>query len=514
MALTVPDPSTYPETLLDVSGMAGGSALVEGVGNEVAGMGRQAAVVARSVQSSLRRRSALPALVASDAVALAAALFLGLEADYVLHGQSAALVAASSLPYAAVFAPLFWAYGLYRRPRRRLVASMFPDLNQLLHAVLLSSLLVFAVSPRLHQFVGLPLIGLGEAFLIGVSAMVTVPAARVVARSALRPSGGRSKVLVVGSGYIADVVVQRLKSVNGMDIVGCVDDGTAMPSSPDGPPRLGRLNDLSTVVRYHNVDHVVVAFSPTAGSTLASLLRSLAGDVRISVVPRLFDLLTIRSHVDDLQGMPVVDVAPPALGPADRFAKRAIDLLVAATGLALTLPLMIGIAVAVKAASPGPILFRQQRAGKRGKPFRINKFRTMRIGADGERLSLAGANEVDGPLFKVREDPRMTPIGAFLRKTSLDELPQLVNVLVGHMSLVGPRPFVPSESAAIEGWASRRFDVRPGITGLWQISGRSDLPFDELCRLDYSYVASWSLSWDLRILWNTPGAVLLRRGAY
>ncbi len=514
MALTVPDPLTYPDALLDVSGMAGGPALVEGAGGEVAGMGRQAGVVVRSVQSSLRRRSALPALVTSDAIALAAALFLGLEADYVLHGQSAALVAASSLPYATVFGPLFWAYGLYRRPRRRLVASMFPDLNPLFHAVLLSSLLLLAISPRAHQVIGLPLIGLGEAFLIGVSAMVTVPAARVAARSALGPSRRRSKVLIVGSGRIADVVVQRLRAVNGTDIVGCVDDGTAVPISPHGPPRLGRLSDLSGIVRDYDVDHVVVAFSPTAGSTLASLLRSLADDVRISVVPRLFDLLTIRSHVDDLHGMPVVDVAPPALGPADRFAKRALDLVASAAGLVLTLPLTILIAVAVKATSPGPVLFRQPRVGKGGKPFRINKFRTMRTGADRERLSLAGANEVDGPLFKVRDDPRMTAIGAFLRKTSLDELPQLVNVLLGHMSLVGPRPFVPSEAEAIDGWASRRFTVRPGITGLWQISGRSDLPFDELCRLDYSYVASWSLSWDLRILWNTPAAVLLRRGAY
>jgi lipopolysaccharide/colanic/teichoic acid biosynthesis glycosyltransferase len=133
---------------------------------------------------------------------------------------------------------------------------------------------------------------------------------------------------------------------------------------------------------------------------------------------------------------------------------------------------------------------------------------------DSDRHKAALANDVDGPLFKARRDPRITRVGGFLRKTSLDELPQLINVLTGEMSLVGPRPFVPGESQEINGWASRRFDVRPGMTGLWQVSGRSDLPFEELCRLDYSYVASWSLWWDLHILWQTPASVLRGHGAY
>jgi lipopolysaccharide/colanic/teichoic acid biosynthesis glycosyltransferase len=138
----------------------------------------------------------------------------------------------------------------------------------------------------------------------------------------------------------------------------------------------------------------------------------------------------------------------------------------------------------------------------------------MRVGADDEKLSLHSSNEVDGPLFKIREDPRVSPIGRFLRATSLDELPQLLNVIKGDMSLVGPRPFVIDEADLIDGWAARRFDVRPGMTGLWQVSGRNDLPFEELRRLDYAYVASWSLWWDLKIIWQTPGSVLRRRGAY
>ena len=175
---------------------------------------------------------------------------------------------------------------------------------------------------------------------------------------------------------------------------------------------------------------------------------------------------------------------------------------------------MLVTAIAIKATSPGPVLFRQPRTGRNGENFQIFKFRTMTVGADDAKVELRGHNDVDGPLFKLRDDPRVTRLGRLLRATSFDEMPQLLNVLLGQMSLVGPRPFVPDESAGIDGWAARRFDVKPGMTGLWQISGRNDLPFEELRQLDYAYVASWSLWWDLKILWHTPGSVLRRHGAY
>jgi len=322
--------------------------------------------------------------------------------------------------------------------------------------------------------------------------------------------------LVVGSGQVAAVVLQRLTNVDGMQVVGCVDDEFVGGSGnrPSQTPLLGTLDDLPRIVSEHNVDHIIVAFSPATGAKLAGLLRSLADHVQISVVPRLFDLLTVRSHVDDLHGLPVVDVAPAALGPADRFAKRGLDIVASATGLLLLSPFLLAIAVAVKLTSPGPVLFRQDRTGRNGTTFRVCKFRTMYVDAEQRRAALAASSESDGPLFKLHDDPRVTKVGSVLRKTSLDELPQLLNVLWGDMSLVGPRPFVTSESAEIAGWAARRFAVRPGMTGLWQISGRSDLPYEELRRLDYSYVASWSLWWDLRILWHTPAAVFRRRGAY
>jgi lipopolysaccharide/colanic/teichoic acid biosynthesis glycosyltransferase len=503
----------------------------------LAGLRADPAVAATGVRAN--RRSWLPALIAADAVSLAAACFIGTLMGIRIDGDASVAGALSAVPYALVFLPVLSGYGLYRRARRRLVASIFPDLSQLFHSVVVGSLIILLINKVAHETAGLALLDRKSVTLVAAWSLILVPFARAGTRWALRPSHrADSRVIVVGSGQVASTVVQRLTNVYGMQLVGCVDDGfysqsdpgqdaalllapeISMPGrEPDPIPLgatklLGGLDDLPAIVAANNVDHIIVAFSPASGAKLANLLRSLADDVQISVVPRLFDLLTVRSHVDDLHGLPVVDVAPAALGPADRFAKRALDIVLSALGLLVLLPPSVVIAAAVKATSPGTVLFRQQRTGRSGETFRITKFRTMRSDAERERGELSANNQVDGPLFKIHDDPRITRVGAFLRKTSLDEIPQLLNVFMGDMSLVGPRPFVTKESAEIDGWAARRFAVRPGMTGLWQISGRNDLPFDELRRLDYSYVASWSLWWDLRILWHTPASVLGRHGAY
>jgi exopolysaccharide biosynthesis polyprenyl glycosylphosphotransferase len=464
-----------------------------------------------------RHRSVLPALITSDVIALAGAFMLGvwaMSSRYTPHTPQANIF--ESVPYLLLFVPVMACYGLYRRARRRLVASMFPDLSHLFHSLIIGCLLTLVSTGLIHQAIKpLPPMQRGQVALIGALAFVLIPVARAATRWLLRPSAARgSRVVVVGSGQVAAVVLQRLTNVDGMHVVGCVDDAFTLGGEDRPTNLLGNLDDLRRIVAEESVDHIIVAFSPATGAKLAGLLRSLADQVQISVVPRLFDLLTVRSHVDDLHGLPVVDVAPAALGPADRFAKRALDIVVSTVGLLIASPFLIGLAIAIKTSSPGPVLFRQERTGRNGDPFRICKFRTMNATAEDEKSTLGTDNEVDGPLFKIHDDPRITKVGGFLRKTSLDELPQMLNVFKGDMSLVGPRPFVTSESAEIAGWAARRFSVRPGMTGLWQISGRNDLPFEELCRLDYSYVASWSLWWDLRILWHTPASVLRRRGAY
>ncbi len=463
---------------------------------------------------SRRRASVLRFVMPADVAALAAALACA-QLAYPSSGPARRDDLLACLAYLPVYLMTMAGYGLYQRSQRRLAGSTFPDLPQLLHALIVATLVVVVAGRPLHELVGLPRPATRCVVLAGVLAFVAVPAARMGARRVARSARG-SRVLVVGSGVVAGHVVGRIAAEPGMLVVGCVDDNEthAELSADAGAPLLGGLADVPALVELHDVDHVVVAFSPVNEASVAESLRALSGRVQVSVVPRMFDLLTVRSRVDDLAGLPVVDVAPPALGPASRAAKRTLDLVGAVLLVVVLSPLMLGVAVAVRLTSPGPVLFRQARTGRAGRSFRICKFRTMRQEAESERAGLAEDNEVDGPLFKVRSDPRVTPVGSFLRRTSLDELPQLFNVLAGDMSLVGPRPFIELESAGIDGWAARRYDVRPGITGLWQISGRNDLPFSELRRLDYSYVASWSLWWDLRILWHTPASVLARRGAY
>ena len=209
----------------------------------------------------------------------------------------------------------------------------------------------------------------------------------------------------------------------------------------------------------------------------------------------------------------MLGITPASLSAGSRLLKRSFDIVMSSIILLLIAPLIAVIAVMIKVTSPGTVFFRQERTGKNLESFSMLKFRTMFSDAEEKRSELAHLNEADGPLFKVQNDPRVTRPGRFLRRTSLDEIPQLINVWKGDMSLVGPRPFVVGEALLIEGWARKRFEARPGMTGLWQVSGRNELSHLELCRLDYLYVASWSFWWDMHILWQTPSTILRGRGA-
>ena len=313
---------------------------------------------------------------------------------------------------------------------------------------------------------------------------------------------------------MATSLARRLARCEDIELVGFVDDDPYLSNKPQSHHYLGTMLDLPRLCTETGTDRVVVAFSQTAQAWVAQMLRQLPSGVRISVVPRLFELVTWQSQIEDLHGLTLMDVAPPRLGAVNRTLKRSMDLVVSTLLLLALSPLMVAVALAIKVTSAGPVFFRQPRMGLKGKTFKIRKFRTMEHGADLIKIDLREHSNADGPMFKIHNDPRVTRLGRFLRATSIDELPQLINVFLGEMSLVGPRPFVLDESLALDGWAARRFDVRPGMTGLWQTSGRSDLSFEELRQLDYAYVASWSLSWDLKILWHTPGSVLRRHGAY
>jgi exopolysaccharide biosynthesis polyprenyl glycosylphosphotransferase len=221
-----------------------------------------------------------------------------------------------------------------------------------------------------------------------------------------------------------------------------------------------------------------------------------------------------RIHTRPVAGLPLIHVEAPEFTGGRKLVKYTVDRAMALFATLLALPLMLAIAVAVKVDSRGPVFFRQTRVGHGGREFGVYKFRSMVVDADRMLDHLAGHNDTDGLMFKIRRDPRVTRVGRFLRKWSLDELPQLFNVLLGHMSLVGPRPPLPTEVARYSGDVRRRLLVKPGMTGLWQVSGRSDLSWEDGIRLDLYYVENWSLAADLSILWKTAGAVLKGRGAY
>jgi exopolysaccharide biosynthesis polyprenyl glycosylphosphotransferase len=231
-------------------------------------------------------------------------------------------------------------------------------------------------------------------------------------------------------------------------------------------------------------------------------------------VPRLFEVVSSRALVDDVEGIPLLDVGHIELGRGSMAVKRVFDLVVGGLIFLLVLPILAIVALAIKLDSRGPVFFRQERMGRGSKPFFIYKFRSMYVGADKERLALAAQNEYSGPMFKMKRDPRITRIGGWLRRWSVDELPQILNVMKGDMSLVGPRPLWIEEAAQCRGWTQKRLDITPGITGLWQVLGRSEIPFDEMVKLDYMYVTGWSLSWDLKLLLQTIPAVVQKRGAY
>jgi exopolysaccharide biosynthesis polyprenyl glycosylphosphotransferase len=260
---------------------------------------------------------------------------------------------------------------------------------------------------------------------------------------------------------------------------------------------------------------IVLSCPELDGHALRRLAWRLERDeVDLIVASALVDVAGDRTTIRPVDGLPMLHVEHPRLGGAARVVKEIVDRVGAASLIVLMSPLLLTLAVCIRRESPGPVLFRQVRVGRDGQQFLMYKFRSMRLDAEARLAEIQHLNEYDGVLFKVRNDPRVTPVGRWLRRLSLDELPQLFNVLRGHMSLVGPRPPLPEEVAAYPDDVRRRLAVKPGMTGLWQVSGRSDLPWEEAVRLDLRYVENWSLSLDLVIMMRTVSAVTRSSGAY
>ncbi|PYC68790.1 UDP-phosphate galactose phosphotransferase [Micromonospora arborensis] len=294
-----------------------------------------------------------------------------------------------------------------------------------------------------------------------------------------------------------------------------ITDGYAAARGMPTPVPVYAGRDVLALVREVGGDTIAVCGSASAEpGELRRLAWQLEGSgVDLVVAPQLTDIAGPRVHIRPIEGLPLLYVEEPTLSGPALLAKNLMDRVAAGLGLLLLIPLFVIIAVAIRISDRGPVFFRQPRVGHEGRTFRVWKFRTMYVDAEDRLASLVDRNETDGMLFKMKQDPRVFPVGGFLRASSLDELPQLINVLWGEMSLVGPRP-LPADDGDFLGDVRRRLLVRPGMTGLWQVSGRSDLSWDESVRLDLYYVDNWSLAYDLSILWRTVGVVLARKGAY
>jgi len=354
--------------------------------------------------------------------------------------------------------------------------------------------------------------------------------ARFAVRKVLHRAHERGKflrrVVVVGYHRAVQQIVEQLRRerYHGMEVIGaCLPEPVA---TRDGRrlvvrtqvdvPVFGAFHDVAAAVEKADADTVIVLSCPEFDSTA---LRRLAwqlerAEVDLVVASALLDIGVDRTSIRVIDGLPMLQVGHARLRGTRRVIKGAFDFVMAALGLVVLSPLMVAIAIIIRVTSPGPALFRQVRVGRNGRVFKIVKFRTMYTDAEARLPELAKLNEHDGLLFKMRNDPRVTRIGAFLRRYSIDELPQLINVLRGEMSLVGPRPPLPSEVALYPLDMRRRLAVKPGLTGLWQVSGRADLPWEEVVRLDLRYVEAWSLTLDLVILLRTVTAVFRSSGAY
>jgi exopolysaccharide biosynthesis polyprenyl glycosylphosphotransferase len=330
----------------------------------------------------------------------------------------------------------------------------------------------------------------------------------------LERAGYERRALLVGKGKHIDAVAHALadRSRTRVVIVGYI---SLEPRPQNGLRSLGTLEGLREVLLAERVQEVIIAdpdFPQEKAVELVDLCHRRG--VTVHVAPSTMEILIDRAEFVPGQTVPLFTLRPPVFAGIDYALKRTFDLVLSIIGLVLLTPLLIAIAIAVRISSRGPVIYRSVRPGMAGRPFYCFKFRTMREHADQIQSDLEPLNEQSGALFKIRHDPRLTKVGRFLRRFSLDELPQLVNVVRGEMSLVGPRPLPLRDFEQLEEWHKKRYLVLPGITGLWQVSGRSELDFDDLVRLDFLYLERWSILLDLSILLKTIPAVLSRRGAF
>ena len=469
----------------------------------------------RPLRAIARRIASVVALVALDLLGLTGGLYLafalrevyyegGLPAwDVPWHGVS------EWLPFLALITVLVFTHnGLYAAREFRSGAGRI--LSSLGLVALVSLAFGVGIGHDFNTFTMAP------TALVLTALLITLLRALydVATKDVFRFTGVRRRVVLVGE---ADNVSELHRNLgfgrSGIDyeFVGVVS------SRPNGSalPVLGELADLPRLLDDERVDELIVADSDYDEDTLLGIAEEAhRRGLKVRIAPTTTEILVQRAEYIPGQGVPLFELRPPVFEGADWVVKRTFDIAVSAGVLVLGLPLWLLVAAAIKLTSPGPVLYRDRRVGLSQREFGMLKFRTMYADAADRQSQLERENEASGPLFKIRDDPRVTPVGRVLRRISLDEIPQMLNVLSGEMSLVGPRPLPVRDFEQLEDWHRKRYLVLPGMTGLWQISGRSNLSFDDLVRLDFYYLENWSIWLDVSILARTIPAVLGRRGAY
>jgi exopolysaccharide biosynthesis polyprenyl glycosylphosphotransferase len=464
---------------------------------------------------TLRRASRVISLLLLDFAGLVAALMVALMVKAVIREgvwawQASYEEARHTVAFAyLVTALLFARSGLYaERAQRPGIARIVSSLFQ----VTLVSL-AYALVSGSDQY---------SSYYIFygtlVFAVIIIGSARwfyeLVTGALLRAAGYRRRAILVGSGrHIEDVAHALTDEVHvPIEMVGFI---SLTPRPDNGLRSLGRIEDMARVLDLYRVQEVIIADPDFPEERAVELVDTChQRGVTVRVAPSTMEILVKRAEFVPGASVPLFELRPPVFDGFDFVVKRTFDLVVAFCLLLVFSPLLAVIAALVRLSSRGPIIYRSYRPGIGGESFACLKFRTMHTDADERQNELESLNEASGPLFKIRRDPRMTAVGRFLRRYSLDELPQLVNVLRGQMSIVGPRPLPQRDFDQLEDWHKKRYLVLPGITGLWQISGRSELDFDDLVRLDFLYLERWSVGLDLAIMLKTIPAVITRRGAF
>jgi exopolysaccharide biosynthesis polyprenyl glycosylphosphotransferase len=444
-------------------------------------------------------------LAAGDAVALLLALIAG---RLVRDGQ----LPKWSLLGIPLMLILFKLYGLYDKDAKRISYSTVDDLPWLAHASVIGVLLLWLVA----RFTPMRTTSLDQSIVFGVGTIVLVAIGRVITRRFAGRIIGRERAVIVGAGAIGTSLYRKLQAhpEYRLDVVGALNsEGIRGSMSAGLPPFLGMPAELARVVERDHISRVVLSAPDLEADDIEELLRECRTlKVKVSVLPRLSDVLGSAVEIDDIEGITALGLSPPSLPRSSRAVKRVIDLAIAAVSLVVLTPVLLVCALAIKFDSRGPVLFSQERVGRSGRRFRVLKLRTMVADAEARRTALLLTSD-DPNWLLLDKDPRITRVGRWLRRLSLDELPQLWNVLRGEMSMVGPRPLIPAEDERVHDWARGRLDLTPGITGYWQVLGRTRIPFDEMVKLDYLYVTNWSLWEDLKLMMKTLPVVAGGRGA-